>query len=181
MIVFIGPAGSGKSTQGQVLAAKQGWLWISTSQLLRESNDAALNSMMEKGELVPYEKVNEVMGKALKKIDGNKNIILDGFTRRIEQAHWLVDNESVHGQSIDLVIVLDVPHDILIKRMELRGRVDDKPEAIEERLRLYKQEVDPILNFFISKGVKVVYIDGSGTIEQVHDIVLQKLKLCKLL
>ena len=61
MIVFLGPAGAGKSTQGKLLASRHDWLWLSAGQLLRDSHDAELEQIMNKGELVPFEKVNSIV------------------------------------------------------------------------------------------------------------------------
>ena len=61
-------------------------------------------------------------------------LILDGFPREMTQAKWLVENKSHHGRDIELVVVLEVPKSELLKRLAIRGRVDDTPEIIDERL-----------------------------------------------
>ena len=180
MIIFFGPAGAGKSIQGQILAARQSWRWLSMGQLLRDSRDVKLIKTMQEGKLIEPEKVYKIINKALSHTPDINNVILDGFPRLLEQASWLIDNQPLHGRSIGLVVVLEVPRSELMKRLELRGRVDDTPEAINERLRAYRQEMYPILNYFNEQGVNIVHIDGAGTVGQVHDKVMDELVACKL-
>lgn len=177
MIIFFGPAGAGKSVQGQMLAARQGWRWLSAGQLLRDTRDIDLIKEMQTGALVTPEKVNQLMGAALDRATSVDRVILDGFPRQLMQAQWLV--ESRH-RPIDLVIVLEVPKSELLKRLAVRGRADDTPEAIDERLKVYRTEMYPILSYFTEKGVNIVHIDGTGTVGHVHDKIMEELQACKL-
>lgn len=180
MIVFFGPAGAGKSVQGQILAARQGWRWLSAGQLLRDTHDIELIKEMQSGQLVDPDRVNQLMGDALVRSKDIDRVILDGYPRQLSQAEWLIKNEPMHEQSIGLAIVLEVPRAELLQRLALRGRVDDTPEAIDERLRIYRTEVYPILTFFTEHGVNVAHIDGTGTVGQVHDKIIDELTACKL-
>jgi adenylate kinase len=180
MIVFFGPAGAGKSVQGQMLAARQGWRWLSAGQLLRDTHDIELIKEMQTGQLVNTEKVNELMGDALKRAKKIDRVILDGFPRELSQAKWLTATQPEHQRSIGLVIVLEVPRSELLKRIEVRGRVDDTPEAVDERLKIYRTEMYPILSYFTEQGVNIAHIDGTGTVGQVHDRIMEELVACKL-
>jgi len=180
MIIFFGPAGAGKSIQGQILAARQSWRWFSMGQLLRDACDVELIKIMQEGKLVPDEKINQIISESLNKIKDINSVILDGFPRKIEQAKWLINENPLHSKSISLVIVLEVPRSELYKRLELRGRVDDTPEAIDDRLRIYRKEIYPILNYFTEQGINIVHIDGAGTVGQVHDKIMEELVACKL-
>jgi adenylate kinase len=180
MIIFFGPAGAGKSVQGQILAARNGWRWLSAGQLLRDTRDPELFRQMQTGGLVTPEKVNELMGEALVRAGGVNRVILDGFPRQLVQAKWLIESKSHHGRDIDLVIVLEVPRSELLKRLEVRGRVDDTPEVIDERLKVYRTEMYPILSYLTEQGVNIVHIDGTGTVGQVHDRIMDELAACKL-
>lgn len=180
MIIFFGPAGAGKSVQGQILAARQGWRWLSAGQLLRDSRDVELLNLMQTGALVPGEKMNEIMGDALHRAKDIDRVIMDGFPRQLPQAEWLVNAQAEHARAIDLVIVLEVPKSELLKRLGVRGRVDDTPEAIDERLRIYRTEMYPILSYFTEQGINIVHIDGTGTVGQVHDRIMEELEACKL-
>lgn len=175
MIIFFGPAGAGKSVQGQMLAARMGWRWLSAGQLLRDTKDMEVLSAQQQGGLVDSNKVNQVVGDALNRSTDIARVILDGFPRQVDQARWLVDNQPMHGRSIGLVIILDVPAGVIFDRLKLRGRVDDTPEVIQDRLNIYGQEIDPILNYFAEQGIETVHIDGAGTVGQVHDSVVDEL------
>lgn len=180
MIIFFGPAGSGKSVQGQILAARQGWRWLSTGQLLRDTHDPLLLKTMQEGKLVDPAKVNEIIRDALSRASNVDNVILDGFPRVLEQAHWLIESQPLHGRSIGLVVVLEVPQAELEKRLELRGRADDDKNTFDERMRSYRQEIYPLLNYFTEQDVNIVHVDGSGTVGQVHDRIMEELVACKL-
>lgn len=180
MIVFFGPAGSGKSVQGQLLAARNGWRWLSSGQLMRDSHDVELFHDMQAGKLVSSEKVNQLMGDALKRSKNVDRVILDGFPRKLSQAKWLVETQPEHERSIALVIVLEVPRGELLKRIEVRGRVDDTPEAVDERLKIYRTEIYPILTYLTEQGVNIAHIDGTGSVGQVHDRIMDELAACRL-
>jgi len=180
VIIFFGPAGAGKSVQGQMLAARHDWRWLSSGQLLRDSHDEVLIHQMQSGNLIPTATINEIVGEAIKRAKDIKHVILDGFPRRLDQAEWLVEAQPEHERSIGLVVVLEVPKHELIRRLQLRGRVDDTPEAIEERLRIYRQEIYPILNYLTEQRVHIAHIDGTGTVGQVHDRIEAELVACNL-
>lgn len=180
MIVFFGPAGAGKSVQGQMLAARQGWRWLSAGQLLRDTHDIELLKEMQTGKLVTSETVNKLMGDALKRAKNIDRVILDGFPRQLSQAKWLVASQPEHERSIALVVVLEVPRSELLKRIEVRGRVDDTPEAVDERLKIYRTEMYPILSYLTGESVNIVHIDGTGSVGQVHDRIMEELVACKL-
>lgn len=176
MIVFFGPAGAGKSVQGQMLAARNNWRWLSAGQLLRDTKDMEVISQMQSGQLVDTQKVSDLMGDAIKRAGNIDSVILDGFPRELSQAKWLVDNKSHHGRDISLVVVLEVPKSELLKRLEVRGRVDDTPDAIDERLKIYRQEIYPILTYLTEQNVNIVHVDGVGKVGQIHDRIMEELK-----
>ncbi|RYF28492.1 MAG: nucleoside monophosphate kinase [Chloroflexi bacterium] len=180
MIVFFGPAGAGKSVQGQMLAARNGWRWLSAGQQLRDTHDIELIKEMQTGKLVSPERVNQLMGEALHRAKNINRVILDGFPRQLDQAKWLVDSYTDHGREIKLVVVLEVPKSELLKRLEVRGRIDDTPDAIDERLKIYRTEMYPILSFLTEQNVSIVHIDGVGSVGQVHDRIMEELEAHKL-
>jgi adenylate kinase len=180
MILFFGPAGAGKSVQGQLLAARNGWRWLSAGQLLRDTHDIELIKEMQTGKLVNPDKVSQLMVDALKRAKNIDRVILDGFPRELSQAKSLIRTQPEHERSIALVIVLEVPRAELLKRIELRGRVDDTPEAVDERLKIYRTEIYPILSYLTEQGVNVAHIEGTGTVGQVHDRIMEELEACRL-
>lgn len=180
MIVFFGPAGAGKSVQGQILAARMGWRWLSAGQLLRDTHDPELVRTMHEGNMVPHEAITKIMGEAIAKAGDIDQIILDGFPRLMPQAQWLVDSKTDHGRDIGLVVVLEVPREELLKRLAIRGRADDTPEAIDQRLNIYRQEMYPILSYLTEQHIPVVHIDGVGSVGQIHDRIVAELTSRKL-
>lgn len=176
MIVFFGPAGAGKSVQGQMLAARNGWRWLSAGQMLRDTRDLEVIKQMQTGKLVDPQTVNELMSDAIKRSHTVSNVILDGYPREMSQAKWLIENRTHHGRDIKLVIVLEVPKSELLKRLEVRGRIDDTPEVIDERLRIYRTEIYPVLSYLTEQSINIVHIDGVGTVGQVHDRITEELE-----
>ncbi len=180
MIIFFGPAGAGKSVQGQILAARHDWRWLSAGQLLRDTHDKELIHQMQDGNLIESERVSAIVGDALGRAKDIDRVILDGYPRQLDQAEWLVDNQPKHERSIGMVVVLEVPKSELVKRLHLRGRADDTSKAIEERLRLYRQEIYPILTYLTEQKVTIAHIDGTGTVGEVHDRIEKELAACSL-
>lgn len=172
MILFFGAAGSGKSDQAKIMVDNENWSWISMGQLLRDTTDTQVHEFQQKGILVPIEKVNQVLAQALDKEAPAEKLILDGYPRQIDQAKWLIENCKSRSIKIEMAVNFDVNIEELLKRMELRGRSDDTPESINERLAIYHKEIDPILELLSSNGVKVVHVDGVGTREDVHNRVV---------
>lgn len=176
MIIFFGPAGAGKSMQGQILAARMGWRWLSAGQVLRDTHDPAVAQAMQEGRLVSHEQIIRIMSDVISKAGDIDQVILDGFPRELPQAQWLVESKTDHGRDIGLIVVLEVPRDELLKRLAIRGRADDTPEAIDQRLSIYRQEMYPILGLFTEKAIPVVHIDGTGSVGEIHDRIFAELK-----
>lgn len=182
MIVFFGPAGAGKSVQGQILAARFGWRWLSAGQLLRDSKDIEVLKQMRTGNLVTTETVNRLVGEALNRACDIPNVILDGFPRELSQAIWLTDEASIKcHRDVKLIISLEVPRAELHNRLKIRGRVDDLPEVIDKRIAIYQKEIYPVLSHFADRGAKITHIDGVGTVGQVHDRIVEELEACKII
>lgn len=175
MIIFFGPAGAGKSVQGQILSARHGWRWLSAGQLLRDTHDIELIKHMQTGALVEPARVNKLMGEALERAKDIDHVVLDGYPRELAQATWLLENQPTHERSIQLVVVLEVPKSELMKRLAVRGRADDTPEVIDERLRIYRKEMYPILSYLTEQGVNIVHIDGVGSVGQIHDRIVEEI------
>lgn len=171
MILLFGPTGAGKSMQGQMLAVRQGWKWLSTGEMLRQSSDPEVIELLKAGELINDELTYEVFEAAVQDARDKKfaNIIVDGFPRTAEQAAWLDDYLDKMNEKIDVVVVLEVPESEIMQRLELRHRMEDTPETIAKRMALYRQKMYPILGTFASADVKIIHLDGTGTAGEVHD------------
>ena len=168
---MFGPTGAGKSMQGQMLAARMGWKWLSTGEMLRASDDEEIIRILKSGELISDEKTYEVFDQAIRDAHEKhySQIIVDGFPRTKEQAEWLDNYMRENAEHIDVVIVLEVPEGEIYKRLELRGRMEDSPETIARRMTIYRQKMYPVLGIFAESGVKIIHLDGTGTAGTVHD------------
>ena len=172
MILLFGLAGSGKSTQGQILAERDNMVWLSAGQVLREHG--GFEKQMTKGELVDDDTVIDLMLKEVEKAKAEgKDVILDGFPRDIYQAEKLV--KKLKGE-IKKAIYLEMPRAELVKRINLRGRADDTPEAVEKRFLIVEQNICSILSLLESKNVPVSRVDGVGTIEEVAERVASEVE-----
>ena len=176
MSVFFGPAGAGKSVQGQILAARMGWRWLSAGQILRDTHDAEIMKTMHEGALISHDQITRIMGDAIGRAGDIDQIILDGFPRELAQAEWLVNSKTDHGRDIGVVVVLEVPRDELLHRLRIRGRADDTSDAIDQRLAIYRQEMYPILGLFSDQHIPVVHVDGVGTVGEIHDRIFAELQ-----
>jgi adenylate kinase len=179
VIILFGPAGSGKSLQGRLLAVRGDWQWLSVGQVLRDTKDPALLEIMRKGELVDTDFVIQIMAKAIKAAKKEReDIVLDGYPREIRQAEWLVDNKV----KVDLAIVLNVKSDELFARIKLRHRGDDGAIAtIKKRIAIFEQGVHAIRDLFEKHGIKFVDVDGNGSVGEVHDRIMKVVEQCRLI
>lgn len=166
MIILFGPAGSGKSTQGRLIADRFGWKWLSVGQVLRDSGRFA--ETLKEGKLVDDEQVITLMNYEIGKADAEgENVVLDGYPRDEYQARWLYENDKM--KDVELVVVLKVPVGELWNRIEKRGRSDDTREVVERRFRVFHENIEGILKLFAEKNVKIVEMDGVGSFEEVTD------------
>jgi adenylate kinase len=175
--LIFGPPGSGKGTQSVRLAEKFKLKHLSTGDMLRAEIAAGttlgkkMSSIMSKGELVPDEVVIEMIAA---KIDTTKDcagFLFDGFPRTVAQTKALEKMLNERGMKIDSMLVLDVDHDELVKRLILRadqsGRPDDRdPEVIENRIDVYKAKTEPIIEYCRKRGIYQP-VNGMGTIEDI--------------
>ena len=163
--------------QGQMLAVRMGWKWLSTGEMLRESSDPEVIAVLKSGELVSDDLTYEVFDKAIQDARANAyhNIIVDGFPRTKDQAEWLAGYMEKNNQSIDVVIVLEVPESVITQRLEKRARMEDTPETIARRMAIYRQKMYPVLGIFADDHVPIIHLDGNGTAGQIHDKIVDEL------
>jgi adenylate kinase len=178
-IILMGPPGSGKGTQGELLAG----IWqvprIAPGDIFRAEIKKGSKLGQEvvafsnAGKLVPDSVVVGVIRDRLAQSDTKPGWILDGFPRTIPQAEALDQMLADLNQAYDRVINLEVPDAILVERLLNRaqesGRSDDTAEVIEQRLEEYYAKTRPLLEFY---GAKVVQIDGTRTVEEVTQQIL---------
>ena len=181
MILLFGPTGAGKSVQGQMLAVRMGWKWLSTGEMLRNSADPEVIRVLKSGELVSDELTYEVFDEAIQdaKAKNFPRTIVDGFPRTKEQAEWLANYITQNNETIDLVVTLEVPESEIMARLEKRARMEDTPETIARRMTIYRQKMYPISGEFADSGIKIVHIEGTGTAGEVHDKIYDEVeKVC---
>lgn len=178
MILFFGPPGSGKSVQGELLVKRNNWMWLSTGQMFRDSEDPEVLDRLKSGELINDELTNKVLDQALQEVDTDNHVVLDGYPRNPAQAAWLEAHLPKHGREIRCVVVFETPKDELVRRLAGRGRTEDTPEVIEKRLDIYTRNTKPVLDFYKDRGVQVVEVNGLGSVEEVHERIQEAVEQC---
>jgi adenylate kinase len=183
--LIFGPPGSGKGTQSVKLAEKFNLLHLSTGDMLRAEITAGtelgkkMSLIMSKGELVPDEVVIEMIAYKIDKSKGSSGFLFDGFPRTVAQTVSLEKMLNDRGMKIDQMLVLDVDHHELVKRLiaraELSGRPDDKdPAVIENRIEVYKEKTEPIIAYCNQKGIYQP-VNGMGTIDEIFERLADKM------
>lgn len=169
MIIFMGLAGSGKSTMGHFLAAHLHCPWVSTGQLLRQKMDAATQARMLKGEIISDDLTLRVLDDEFRRIGADRNpFILDGSPRTMRQAEWLVGKAKAGELNIKGIIHLNISKEAAKARLLARQRPDDHDTAIAERFREYDEAIVPIIDYLNRAGFKVHDIDANQQPEQVE-------------
>jgi adenylate kinase len=177
--LIFGPPGSGKGTQSVRLAEKFNLLHLSTGDMLRAEIAAGtelgkkMSQIMSKGELVPDEVVIEMIANKIDNSKGQAGFLFDGFPRTVAQTVSLENMLNERGMKLDSMLVLEVDHDELVKRLILRaemsGRPDDKdPAVIENRISVYREKTEPIIDYCRKKGIYQP-VNGVGSIDDIFN------------
>ena len=170
-ILILGPQGSGKGTQANLLSKKLSIPALSMGQLLRDIKASGtdfgneIGAIIDRGDLVPDDIALEVLRLRLEHEDAQAGYILDGYPRNAAQNAVYKTFDAPTA-----MLVITVPREESLKRMHARAkieqRVDDTPEAINRRLDIYEHETRPIIDDYRAIGV-VHDIDGVGTVEEI--------------
>ncbi|OBH07438.1 MULTISPECIES: adenylate kinase [unclassified Mycobacterium] len=177
-VVLLGPPGAGKGTQAQKLAEKLGIPQISTGELFRDNieNGTKLGleakRYLDAGDLVPSDLTNQLVDDRLDDPDTANGFILDGYPRSLEQAKALHEMLDRRGTDIDAVVEFRVSQDELLQRLKGRGRADDTDDVILNRMKVYRDETAPLLEYY-SGELKTV--DAVGTVDEVFARALRAL------
>lgn len=197
-IIFLGPPGAGKGTHAQRLTQEMGIPQISTGEILRaairEGTPTGLRAKAytEKGELVPDAVVIDIVKERLAKEDCKNGCILDGFPRTVPQAEALATFAA-----IDAVVNFVLPDEAIVRRLsgrrvcpscgltthvsalngkdtcpecgsKLIQRKDDLPETVENRLKVYKEQTEPLIAYYQGKGKVKDILCENHTVEENH-------------
>jgi len=175
-LLLLGPPGAGKGTQAERLVKRLGIPQISTGDMLRAAVRAGTpvgkqaQGYMERGDLVPDAVVIGVAEERMRQPDAQRGFILDGFPRTAAQAEALDGMLARLGVSLERCVALGVDEDELVarllKRAEIEGRSDDNEETIRTRMRVYREQTQPLADYYRARGV-LREIDGLGTVEAV--------------
>jgi adenylate kinase len=203
-LVLLGPQGSGKGTQADLLSTRYAVPHIDVGSILREhiakKTDIGkqIEGPMKRGELLPHKVIDQVVEERLAQPDCAKGFVLDGYPRQLEEAEFLDGTTD-----IDAVIILDIPDELAVKRLAARRvcigctvplyglpaeigpkceecngklvqREDDKPAAVKKRLEAYHDETEPLIEYYKPRGI-VHVIDADGTVEEVFKRVMKAL------
>lgn len=172
-IVLIGPQGSGKSTQGKLLAEYLKIPFISMGDIFRNIAQEAseegkrIKQIQESGQLIDDQTTIDLIKKRLQSSDCANGFILDGFPRTLEQAN------SAEDLGFDKVLYFKLSQQEVLERLLKRGRVDDTEDSIKVRLVLYFQQTEPLIEYFKNKGI-LIEIEGVGEVDSIQTRIRQE-------
>jgi adenylate kinase len=177
-IVLLGPPGAGKGTQAVQLAEKLGIPQISTGDLFRHNISTGTplgleaKKYLDAGDLVPATLTNALVDDRLDDEDAAAGFILDGFPRSVEQAEALHDMLERRNLKLDAVVEFRVSEDELLARLKERGRADDTEDVILNRMKVYRDETAPLLDYY---SAELKTVDAIGPVDEVFARALRAL------
>lgn len=184
-VVFIGPAGAGKGTQAKILSEKIGYPHISTGDLCRKEKASGtelgrrIAACIDRGQLISDSMALEMVCKRLDSADCNNGFILDGYPRTRNQAYYL--NNVLAQENLKLfIIIFSLPEEKVRERLVHRGREDDTPEIIKERLKIYRKNLSSLLEFYCGNLALVKHvetIEADAPIDLVADMIEKSFKI----
>jgi adenylate kinase len=177
-VVLLGPPGAGKGTQAVKLAEKLEIPHLSTGDLFRENigNGTELGlkakRYLDAGDLVPSELTNELVDDRLSNPDTGDGFILDGYPRSVQQAKALHDMLERRGSQLDAVLEFRVSEEVLLERLKARGRADDTDDVILNRMKVYRDETAPLIEYYTNE---LKTVDAVGQVDEVFARALRAL------
>ncbi len=179
MVIFVlGGPGAGKGTMCAKLVEDYGFVHLSAGDLLRAERKRGgeqadlINNYIKEGKIVPNEITCSLI-KAAMESSSCKKFLVDGYPRNEDnRSGW----DKMIGDSVDVVAVLyfDCPERILVERIEERGRLagenrraDDNAEAMVKRLKVYKEETGPVIDYYDHRG-KTIRVNTGADRDQVY-------------
>lgn len=185
-LIYLGPPGAGKGTQAKKISNLCHVPHVSTGDTLRtavaQQTDLGKKAelYMKAGDLVPDELIFGLISERLVGDEAGLGWILDGFPRNVEQASFLDGLLAEIDQKFDCVVNLDVPDEVIVSRLIQRGqqehRSDDTEATIRHRLDVYRQETEPLIDFYRNRQA-LVSVNGNQPIEAVTYELIEVLGL----
>ncbi len=182
-LAVLGPPGSGKTTQAELISKHCGLTHIYMGRLLRleAKGDSPfaerIRRYLDAGLLVPLDVVHYILEREIGHV--KNGYILDGFPRTLEQALDLDVLLQERDEHLDAVIYLMVNDEEIMRRLVARGRNDDTPELIQRRIEVFRTESQPVIDFYRTKGI-LVPVNGVGNPLEVERRILDELALRRL-
>ncbi|MDE7433634.1 MAG: nucleoside monophosphate kinase [Mycoplasmoidaceae bacterium] len=201
LLVLLGAPGSGKGTLSAKLKDELHYLHLSTGDMFRKIMKTTsplankINAIIQSGKLVSDDLTNELVKQELEQVK-DKNIVLDGYPRTVDQAQFL---DTI--TNVDKVVLIDIDNDLIIKRITGRRmcpkcnsiyniyfnppkvadhcdldnellvqRKDDNLQSITERLSVYDKQTKPLIDYYDRRHVLVKYDGNNGVDHIVEEI-----------
>ena len=191
ILIFFGPPGAGKGTQASLIANNFNIPHLSTGDILRDKLlqkgglSTRLKHIMDKGQLVSDDILNEIVSHRISNHDCLRGFILDGYPRTMDQALFLNTILNSKNLKIDKIIDINIDERIIAKRIITRfkkeNRQDDTEDVIKTRISRYLSETKPLSVFFKTKYPSdYLAINGNQEIEKVTADIIKILKKKKI-
>jgi adenylate kinase len=175
-LVLLGGPGAGKGTQASKMREHYGIPHVSTGEILREARAAGTElgikagEYMDAGKLLPDDIILGIIDEKMPMLP--KGFLFDGFPRTIGQSEALDRLLKGRNEPLDSVVSIEVPDELvinrLLKRAEIEGRADDNRETIQNRLRVYYEQTEPLKAYYRNRGI-LRPVDGVGTVDEVFE------------
>src|SRR5690242_15701956 len=172
VVVLIGPTGSGKTTQAAFLQRRYGLPTIAADDLIKQHPEALKKYQtpgIDPGVPQSNPALNDLVHDRISQMDAKKGFVLDGYPATKDQADHLEAMVKEMGLPSPVIIVLEIPDKIALKRDKKRGREDDTPAQIERRLKDYHREMDFVRTYYPEANIKTV--DGTKPIAEVSKAI----------
>jgi adenylate kinase len=179
--VMVGKPGSGKSTQAELIGKRFGYKTISTGRICRAiaKRDTFVGRktkfIIDSGGLMPSWFSAYLFERELIEHESDQGIVFEGIVRTEPEAVFFHDVMEFFERSY-IVFNIVIPDEVAIERLTLRSeRADDNANVIPDRLEKYEEHTAPSIEYLRSKG-KVVDIDGTLSIEEIHQSILKEIE-----